>query len=157
MSDHTTHDGPDAALRAALIATTRERHKDMTNLVTGLPADALDWRFALDAASLAGLCLHIVDVEGHVARLALREQHHWPGANGSRMQESATEQALRDEIERVDTLLLGALERCGPGGLSADVVEDLDHCAMHYGQMQLTRHLWESSHPGQGETYSHWR
>jgi len=37
------------------------------------------------------------------------------------------------------------------------LVEDLDHVATHLGQMQLTRHLFEVSHPAAPRTYEHWR
>jgi hypothetical protein len=155
-------------LLAALLATSHERHFDMVNLVRGLPPGALDWRPAPDAASLAGLALHILDVEEAVARLAAGEVYAWTAENGSRMDESAEETLLVDEILRVDGVVKSRLsgltgERLGaalPGEertAGAMLGEDMDHCAMHYGQLQLTRHLWEAAHPEWPRTYLHWR
>jgi hypothetical protein len=151
-----------------LLTTTRERHVDMANLVAGLPAGALEWQPFDDAASLAGLALHILDVEEYLAALANGAAVEWTGENGSRMQERATEAELLAEIERIDSLLISALgsvdaERLGalqPGEsrtVGEALVEDLDHSAMHYGHMQLTRHSWEAAHPDAAPTYSHWR
>jgi hypothetical protein len=36
-------------------------------------------------------------------------------------------------------------------------VEDLDHVAVHHGQMQLKRHLYEAAHLEVPATYEHWR
>lgn len=148
-----------APLVRALMATSRERHADMVDLVSGLPAGALDWRPAPDAASLAGLVLHIVDVEGHVASLAAGEDEQaWPGENGSRMDETASEAGLVKTIEAVDAALDRGLSLLpSRSERAAAVLEDLDHAAMHHGQMQLTRHLWEGAHPGSPSGYQHWR
>ena len=120
------------------------------------------------AASLAGLTLHILDVEEYLAGLARREAAEWAGENGSRMEESAASDELLLEIERIDLLIVQALEMVSveslgsvqPGGertVGEALVEDLDHSAMHYGHMQLTRHAWEAAHPDAAPTYAHWR
>jgi hypothetical protein len=139
----------------------------MLNLVSGLPDGALDWRPAEDAASLAGLALHILDVEEYLAGLAAGEDPDWAGENGSRMDESLPPESLMAEIERVDARLKAAIE--GSAAFAQDLsagearrvgealLEDMDHCAMHYGHMQLTRHLWEAANPGFGSGYQHWR
>ena len=52
------------------------------------------------------------------------------------------------------------LEASAPGGgqtLGQALLEDLDHCAIHHGQAQLTRNLWEAAHPDAPKTYEHWR
>jgi hypothetical protein len=155
-------------LLRGLLTTSHERHLDMANLVAGLPAGALDWRPFPDAASLAGLALHILDVEEYLAALAAGEPVEWTGENGSRMDESAAEAELLAELERVDALLKRALETVAAERLPAPqpaesrtvgeaLVEDLDHSAMHYGHMQLTRHAWEAVHPSGERTYVHWR
>jgi hypothetical protein len=155
-------------LLRGLLTTAHERHVDMLNLVAGLPVGALDWRPGPDAASLAGLSLHILDVEEYLARLAAGEHTEWTGENGSRMDETAEEQQLVSEILRVDGLLRAALEGVTSERLAEHqpgeertvgeaLVEDLDHSAMHYGHMQLTRHLFELAHPDIEPTYEHWR
>jgi len=155
-------------LLRGLLTTTHERHADMGNLVAGLPDEALNWRPFADAASLAGLALHILDVEDYLANLALGSPREWDGENGSRMDEVATAEGVAAELERVDAALKAALsvvpaERLAalqPGGertIAEALIEDLDHSAMHYGHMQLTRHAWEAAHPGAGSGYVHWR
>ena len=156
-------------LPRGLLDTTHERHWDMTQLVSGLPDEALDWLPAPFSASLAGLVLHIVDVETHVARLALGEpEPDWTGGNGSRMTESVDYEGLRTAIDGADELLKGALSRITDARLAVRssedaqsigeaVVGDLDHVAMHHGQLQLTRHLWEAEHPEWPSLYQHWR
>jgi hypothetical protein len=151
-----------------LLTTTHERHIDMANLVAGMPDEGINWRPLADSASLAGLVLHIVDVEDYLASLAAGPAREWTGGNGSRMDESASAEQLIAEIERVDATLKSALASVTPEGLAAPqpgdertvgeaLVEDLDHSAMHYGHMQLTRHAWEAAHPEAAPTYVHWR
>jgi len=75
---------------------------------------------------------------------------------------------LRDAITDLDTRMVaafaslddGRLEASVPGGdepLGEALLEDLDHCAIHHGQAQLTRNLWEAAHPDGPETYEHRR
>ena len=84
----------------ARLGTTHDRHEDLAALVTGLPDDALAWTPCADAPALAGLVLHILDVEGHLAAIAAGEDDHWAGENGSHILDSATGAALRDAILR---------------------------------------------------------
>jgi hypothetical protein len=156
-------------LLRGLLTTCRERHVDMANLVAGLPAGALEWRPFPESASLAGLALHILDVEDYLAKLVCGVAVEWTGENGSRMDEPASSEDIIAAIERVDASLTWALEsapaadfaRPHPGAQGRTVgqalVEDLDHAAMHYGHMQLTRHAWEAAHPEAERTYVHWR
>jgi uncharacterized damage-inducible protein DinB len=155
-------------LLRAHVTTTHERHLDMINLVRDLSPAALDWRPAVHSASLAGLVLHVVDVETYIARAAAGEEVEWAGENGSRMDESAAAQELVAALQAVDALLKGVLvgltaERLAalaPGGartIGEMLGEDLDHSSMHYGHMQLTRHLWEEAHPEFESEYTHWR
>lgn len=156
-------------LLRGLLTTCHERHVDMANLVAGLPAGALEWRPFPESASLAGLALHILDVEEYVAKLVSGIAVEWAGENGSRMDESASSEDIIAAIERVDAWLRSALEaatpavwvRPHPGAedrtIGQALVEELDHSAMHYGHMQLTRHAWEAGHPEAERTYVHWR
>lgn len=155
-------------LLRGLLTAGRERHEDMANLVRGLPDGAFDWRPAPEAPSIAGLVLHIADVEAFIARVAGGSGEVWQGVNGSRMDEQAGEAALIAAIAAVDAAIAGVLSSLSPGRLSEPqpgeertigemLVEDLDHSAMHYGQLQLTRHLWEAAHPQWPSDYVHWR
>jgi Protein of unknown function (DUF664) len=152
----------------AMLGTTHDRHEDLAALVTGLPDDALAWTPCADAPALAGLVLHILDVEGHLAAIAAGEDDHWAGENGSHILDSATGAALRDAIFDLEARMRAMfasidnarLEASAPGGgqtLGQALLEDLDHCAIHHGQAQLTRNLWEAAHPDAPRTYEHWR
>src|SRR6476661_10473183 len=81
-----------------MLSTAHDRHEDLTALVTGLPDDAVMWTPCADAPALAGLVLHILDVEGHLAAIAAGEDDHWAGENGSHILDGATGAALRDAI-----------------------------------------------------------
>ena len=151
-----------------MLSTTHDRHLDLAALVTDLPDDALAWTPCVDAPALAGLVLHILDVEGHLTAMAAGEDDHWAGENGSHILDSATAAALRIAIADADARTkLGLasiddarLEASAPGGdrpLGEALLEDLDHCAIHHGQAQLTRNLWEAAHPDAPRTYEHWR
>lgn len=155
-------------LVAGLLTTLHERHVDMADLVGGLPAGALDWRPGPEMNSLAGLALHILEDEEFVARVAAGESLSWHGENGSSLELTADEARVVAAIEAVDALLKQVLPglpaaRYGdtqPGEdrtIGSALIEEFDHSAMHYGQMQLTRHLFELAHPRAPTTYKHWR
>ncbi len=155
-------------LLAGLLCTMHERHFDMLNLVSGLPAGALSWAPGPEMTCLAGLAAHILEVEVFAGRVAAGEDPRWEGGNGPRPHGEDDTAAIAGAIVDADRFLKGvlgaltgeALSRPQPGEdrpAGAAVVEEFDHAAMHYGQMQLTRHLWEAAHPGFAATYSHWR
>jgi len=155
------------AVVRAMLGTTHDRHLDLAGLVGGLPDEALAWTPCADAPALAGLVLHILDVEGHLVAIAAGEDDHWAGENGSHILDSATAEELRDAIAALSVKIRGAfasidearLEALAPGAgrpVGEALLEDLDHCAIHHGQAQLTRNLWET-HPGAPRTYEHWR
>lgn len=151
----------------ALLTTTRERHEDMANLVRGLPGGGLTWSPGGNAPALAGLALHILDVERYLVALASGQDIEWTGEDGSRILEEATEGELLAAIDETDRQLTEALEHASEERLAANqpgetrtvgeaLVEDLDHSAVHLGQMQLTRNLYEAAHPDEPRTYDHW-
>ena len=156
------------AVVRAMLSTTHDRHLDLVALISGLPGAALGWVPGPDAPALAGLVLHIVDVETHLASIADGVDDRWAGDNGSHIRDLATSAELRDALERADARMqvafaaldLGRLEAPALGTTETLVVvllEDLDHCALHHGQAQLTRNMWESAHPDAPRTYEHWR
>jgi hypothetical protein len=65
--------------------------------------------------------------------------------------------ALKHALESVSPARLDAMQPGGERTVGSMLVEDLDHSAMHYGQVQLTRHLYELAHPELASTYQHWR
>lgn len=161
---------PDTAaeLEAALLSTTLERHLDLRALVEGLAPAALEWVPAPGASSLAGVVRHILEVEGFVAACLLGEMTGYDGANGAQANVPGTADALTAALDILAERLehgFDALERAGWGSLELDdgrsvaamVVEELDHCAMHHGQAQLTRNLLEAAFPELAGEYVHWR
>ncbi len=155
-------------LLAGLLGTMHERHFDMLNLVSGLPAGALFWAPGPEMTCVAGLAAHILEVEVFAGRVAAGENLHWEGGNGPPPHGEDEAAALAAAIVEADHFLKGVLGRLTGDALSrplpgedrsagAAIVEEFDHAAMHYGQMQITRHLWEAAHPGFEPTYTHWR
>ena len=145
----------------AVLSTTHDRHLDMTRLVAGLPPEGLAWVPADGASALAGLTLHILDVERYLTALVTGEDIGWTGELGTRIDETAAEQELVAAIEARDEELTAALEGLvadrWASSLGGDLLEDLDHVAAHHGQMQLTRNLYEAAHPEVSGMYEHWR
>jgi hypothetical protein len=145
----------------ALLSTTHDRHLDMTRLVGGLPPGGLKWVPADGASTLAGLTLHVLDVERYLVALLTGEDIGWTGQRGTRITEEATETELIAEIEERDAEMKAAIaavtaERWGSGDV-ANLLDDLDHVAVHQGQMQLTRNLYEAAYPDASGSYEHWR
>jgi hypothetical protein len=156
------------ALLSGLLTTSHERHMDLIALVSDLPDEALSWGPGPDAAHISGLVMHILEVEQYLAAVAAGQEIEWAGTNGSSMDFALDAAALVERISEVDFALKRALETVSsarldalqPGGertVGSMLVEDLDHSAMHYGQVQLTRHLYELAHPELASTYQHWR
>lgn len=156
------------ALFAGLLTTTHERHTDLIALVSGLPAGGLAWAPGPQTAHISGLVMHILEVEEYLAQVASGEPVEWEGANGSSIDLALSEASLIARITEVDQQLKAALEGLPPrrleerqpGGdrtVGSMLVEDLDHSAMHYGQVQLTRHMYEATHPEFESGYQHWR
>ncbi len=108
---------------------------------------------------LADLARHILDIEGHVARELAGGDPSWTGANGTQANVEADAGVLAERLEELGETLEGLLSQVVVAELARLTValQEFDHCAMHYGQMQLTRHLWEGAHPDTASTYLHWR
>lgn len=154
-------------LLQGLLTTAHDRHVDMVDLISGLPEDALDWKPAERAVSLAGLVHHILHVERSMALEASTGDADWEHANGHGLGETAAEQALVALIDATDTEVKRALQGLDeatllrvtePDGrtVGSGLVEEFDHGAMHYGHMQMVRLLWEEAHPEYPSTYEHW-
>jgi hypothetical protein len=57
----------------------------------------------------------------------------------------------------LSTKLVCRVRFSGGERLVEALLEDLDHCALHHGQAQLTRNVWEATHPDMPTAYEHWR
>ncbi len=155
-------------LLAGMLGVTHERHYDMMRLVRDLPHDALLWRPGSRMSSLAGLVRHIMDDDVRCARRAAGETVADVG-NGAFMDATDDAPTLVACIVEGDALVKRLLEPLTPAhlaerrGSQADspvagriIADMVDHNAMHWGQMQLTRHLWEHAHPDFRGAYEHW-
>lgn len=164
------YSAPDAAhpLLAGILATTHERHVDMVNLVRDLPDDALRWTPGPQMSPLGGLVRHVMDDETEFVRSLAGMPNGWPGANGEYLDTSGTAAALVTLIVEGDALLkrvyptltedqLRAAHPASGTVIGQELVEMADHTGMHYGQMQITRHLYELAHPEFVSRYRHWR
>jgi hypothetical protein len=165
VSDRLRDDAPSVV--RSILSTTHDRHQDLAVLIIGLSDDDLTWAPCAGAPALAGLVLHILDVEGHLAAIALDVDDQWTGENGSHILDAATLEDLRTAIDEVDARMRTAFASLDEARLEARLpagqrvvealLEDLDHCALHHGQAQLTRNMWEAAHPDVPRTYQHWR
>jgi hypothetical protein len=154
------------ALRS-IVEVTHDRHVDMVNLVRDLPDEALSWRPGPRMNALAGLVWHIMDIEERVLGAVAGDPAAVPGENGALLDRTGTAASVVERIAHGDAALIQAFEALTDADLVRElpaweatvlavIVSESDHCAMHYGQMQLTRHLYEHLHPGFHSAYQHW-
>ena len=149
-----------AAVISALLSTLRDRHSDVADLVADLDEEALSWRPADTAASLADLARHVLDIERMViAALSDGEDAVTETDElGTQLAIPGTSGAIIAAVAASDAALLALIEP-----LPADaarlrrIVAEFDHSALHHGQMQLTRDLWDAAHPNERASYEHWR
>lgn len=152
-----------------LIRVMHERHEDMFELVGGLPEGGLEWQPSPAMASIGGIASHILLIEDYaIHAVAGTSLAGWTGGNGQDMDRRPGELELRSRILELDGRAKGFLCEVGElellrrhegnGRTLFDVlVEEMDHAAMHYGQMQVARQLFEEAHPGFVSGYRHWR
>jgi hypothetical protein len=166
----TGYDAPEGVhpLLAGILTTTHERHVDMIDLIRDLPDDALSWQPGPQMSSLAGLVRHMVDDEIEFVRSLAAMPNGWPGMNGEWMDATGTATELVALIADSDALLKHVyqtltkeqLRQPHPASgapIGQELVEMADHSGMHYGHMQITRHLFELAHPDFASHYQHWR
>jgi hypothetical protein len=155
-------------LLAGILTTTHERHVDMIDLIRDLPDDALSWRPGPEMSSLAGLIRHMMDDETEFVRSLAGMPNGWPGTNGEWMDATSAATELVALIVDGDALLKDLyptlteeqLRQPHPKSgtpIGQELVEMADHSGMHYGHMQMTRHLYEQAHPDFASHYQHWR
>lgn len=163
---YVPHERVPAVLRG-ILEVTHDRHVDMVNLVRDLPDEALNWRPGPRMNALAGLVWHIMDIEERVLRAVAGDPAAVPGENGALLDRTGTAADVIERIAHGDAALKRTFEAltgvdlvrglpAWEATVVAVIVGESDHCAMHYGQMQLTRHLYEHLHPGFQSTYQHW-
>lgn len=135
----------------------RELHADATKAIENLPTEALDWIAGPDMNSINVLVVHLVGAERYWIGVALNE----PPAR-DRESEFLTQGMSADELKAhlvsADDHVQQALARFSLAGLEAVrlsprnartfavgwcLAHALEHTALHTGQIQLTRQLWE--------------
>lgn len=155
-------------LLAGILTTTHERHVDMIDLIRDLPDGALSWRPGPQMSSLAGIVRHMMDDETEFVRSLAEMPNGWPGVNGEWMDTTGTAAELVALIADGDALLKRMypiltdehLRQPHPASgtpIGQELIEMADHSGMHYGHMQITRHLYELAHPDFASQYQHWR
>lgn len=159
-------------LLAGILAALDFTHRNMIAIVADLPPDALAWKPGPDMGSLAGIVRHTVYCENYALRAATGENAHYDEATNARQWDATDDAAtLQTAIGACDTLMKTALpaltvERMGrpltvwggPHESSAGelIADAANHTAMHWGQMQMTRQLWEQAHPDFSGDYTRW-
>lgn len=147
------------ALAVATLHRLEELHNSMKQVISALPAEALDWSPAPEVNSVAVLVAHVCGSE-----------HFWIGEKVGGMpahRDRAAEFAVRDldhaalaalldaaldmAVRALASLTLEALPQpagVSSHGLAYDVAwalqHALEHVALHTGHVELMRQWWES-------------
>lgn len=152
-----------------VIRVMHERHEDMLALASGLPAGGLEWQASDAVPSIGGIASHILLVEDYAIRTVAGEVlEGWTGENGQDIDLESSEAEICSRITELDARAKAILSETGEQTLRSrhegngrslfDVLaEEMDHVAMHYGQMQIARQLFEDAHPDFLSEYEHWR
>ena len=147
------------SLQTGLTTVIAEHHQDMRDTVSGLDADALNWRPGPETNSLAVLVIHILGAAHSCVTTALgdpierdRDAEFQATANGP--------DELIAEIDRIDGLMPGLIQRLTAEDLDAErtrpndrlgrtkpgiwwIMHAVEHNREHIGQMFLTRQMYE--------------
>ncbi len=140
------------------LAQLADRHADIEQALDGLPPEALDWTPGAEMNSLAVLVTHTAGAErywiGDVAagRPSSRDRDAEFRVRG--IEPGALLGKLRDNLafarQALEPLTLGDLEATRTSGRDGSEVtvfralsHALEHAALHAGQIQLTRQLWD--------------
>ncbi len=136
----------------------QELHDGILQAIGGLPVEALDWVPGPEMNSISVLIVHLAGAErywiGDVAAGEpsgrVREQEFLvKGLPAANLQErlDGTLAYIRNTLERLSLQDLEA-QRVSPWGggtisVSWALLHALEHTAIHTGQIQITRQLWE--------------
>ncbi len=146
----------------ALRARFHETHEAWRSALAATPAEALNWRPAPDANSIAMLLSHVVESEHRLLGVALRGDARTPeqlAASRSHAFEApaGSHEALQALIDGADRDLDGALGRWDTADHSAEfelrgargsaawwTLRSLGHGSEHLGHIEITRQWWET-------------
>ncbi|MDQ2692427.1 MAG: DUF1572 domain-containing protein [Chloroflexota bacterium] len=135
-------------------------HKEILRALEGLPSAALDWTPGSDMNSISVLIFHLTGAErywiGDVAAQDPKERDRDAEFRVREVDAGVLKKRLADNLEYARNMLgnfnTGDLE--APRVSSRDgrtysvawaLLHALEHTALHLGQIQLTRQLWEQA------------
>jgi hypothetical protein len=132
-------------------------HTDLINSIKDLPNEAMDWVPGPDMNSISVLVTHLTGSERYLIGVALDE----PPARDREAEfkvKGLPAAKLVARLAETDEYVLKALERLSTQDLAHEhlsprsqkqvtaawcILHSLDHSAIHAGQLQITRQLWE--------------
>jgi hypothetical protein len=147
------------SFREGLKSIAVEHHQDMRETVTGLNAQALNWRPGPETNSLAVLVIHILGAEHSCVTTALGNPIDRDRDAEFRAVADSPEELIA-EIDRVDAILPGLIDQVTAEDLEAMrtrpndrlnrenpgiwwLLHSMRHTREHIGQMFLTRQMYE--------------
>ena len=145
------------------INNLQELHDDIRTALVGLPQAALDWAPGPDTNSLNVLVTHLTGAERYWLGDVIAGEPSGRDREAEFRVRGLTIDSLVQRLNDIESLaqrVLAALSlidleatRVSPrNGRQVTVAWALDHAlkhtALHLGQIQLTRQLWEQTHPG---------
>jgi uncharacterized damage-inducible protein DinB len=133
-------------------------HEDIEKALAGLPPEALDWSPGPDMNSITVLVVHLAGAErfwigdvacGDSSGREREAEFRAQGMDGKALQERLAA-GLSYAQKALEALTLSDLEKQRPAGrdgrsfsVAWALLHALEHSAIHLGQIQLTRQLWE--------------
>ena len=138
----------------------QQSHDDILEELEGLPSDALDWSPGPDMNSISVLVFHLTGAErywiGDVAAQDPKERDrdaefrvHDVGADILKKRLGDNLEYARNVLENFTVQDLETTRVSARDGRTFTVawalLHALEHSALHLGQIQLTRQLWEQS------------
>ena len=140
-----------------------DSHREILEALEGLPSAALDWTPGPEMNSISVLVFHLTGAERYwIGDVAAQDPKERDRNAEFRIRDVGIErlkERLADNLEYARNTLnnftvqdLEAIRVSARDGRSYSVawalLHALDHTALHLGQIQLTRQLWEQSKSG---------
>jgi hypothetical protein len=148
------------AIREATRTILHDQHRRWREVVTGLDADALNWRPGDETNSIAVLVSHALDAERFLLASSVDAEIERDRESHFRVVVSGPDELLAyiDEVERdVD----GYLDRLTDDLVAAEITRGarsvtgawwalhaVEHSCEHIGHAELTRQMWEQRNAG---------
>jgi uncharacterized damage-inducible protein DinB len=141
-----------------------ELHTDLGKTIDGLPIEALDWVAGPDMSSISIMVVHLAGAERYwIGAVALGESTDRVREQEFEVKDLSPDE-LRTRLTEADEYARGALSRFSLTDLEETrrsprnektfrvgwcLMHALEHSALHLGQVQLTRQLWEQNRSGE--------